>query len=419
MNEGMDYQTANSRVSAVAGKHAMYGDHVFVEYLADDGRTYALDAAFAEQGKIAKLSDLKQVSELRFDVYFRFNDNKVFGAAAQLESLENNANAYIDPADPALSKFLAEFEGAMDLNGLSLDEIAAKLFNFIKTEYQCLDLQDVFPSQSMVIDTKAGASQNLALLAVNSLLALAAKQGISLPNARICEATDKASGEKQWVMLYEDGNGIDRVFDFSDKIVSPQLQLELVKTADDLLSINSYVPAEALSLIADLGQEYSIENNLYSRSVRRFNPRAGYVADAYTPSYNNLDPDANKIIQDFYGSDMIVPGSWTGTTAKEAYNALNKLKGNNAGNAAEGSQPGANAPWWNVNKYNTQAAVAEMMNIGNHIKGGDGDFWYFDDNSFEAARGKLLLQRAVLSFLAMVMEAQILHGCQGSTVNPL
>ncbi|GBR72639.1 hypothetical protein NO1_0143, partial [Candidatus Termititenax aidoneus] len=173
MNEGMDYQTANSRVSTVAGKHALYGDHVFVEYLADDGQTYALDAAFAEQGNITKLSDLKQVSELKFDVYFRFNDNKVFGAAAQLETLENNAKAYIDPTDPALSKFLAEFESAMDLTGLSMDEIAAKLFNFIKTEYQCLDLQDVFPSQSLVIDTKAGASQNLALLALNSLLALA------------------------------------------------------------------------------------------------------------------------------------------------------------------------------------------------------------------------------------------------------
>ncbi|GBR72581.1 hypothetical protein NO1_0090 [Candidatus Termititenax aidoneus] len=406
MNEGMDYQTANSRVSAVAGKHATYGDHVFVEYLADDGQTYALDAAFAEQGNIAKLSDLKQASELKFDVYFRFNDNKVFGAAAQLEALENNAKAYIDPTDPAVSKFLAEFESAMDLTGLSMDEIAAKLFNFIKTEYQCLDLQDVFPSQSLVIDTKAGASQNLALLAVNALLALAAKQGITLPNARVCEATDKASGEKQWVMLYEDSSGATRVFDFSDRIVSPQLQLELVKTAEDLLSMNSYVPAEALSLAVDFGQEYSLENNLYSRTVQRFNPKAGYVADSYNASYKQLDKDANKTIQGFYESDMWVPGVWTGTTAKAAYSALNTLKGVNAGNSAEGSKPDANASWWSVNKYNTQEAVAETMNIGKHIKGGEDNFWSFDDASFEEARGKLLLQRAVLSFLAMVMEAQ-------------
>ncbi|MDR2431640.1 MAG: hypothetical protein LBD99_05250, partial [Candidatus Margulisbacteria bacterium] len=94
MQEGMDYQTANSRVSAVAGKHAVYGDHVFVEYLADDGNTYALDPSFAEEGKINKLSDLKQIKDLQFTVYFRFNDNQVFGSSAL--SAEDSISAYID-----------------------------------------------------------------------------------------------------------------------------------------------------------------------------------------------------------------------------------------------------------------------------------------------------------------------------------
>jgi hypothetical protein len=165
------------------------------------------------------------------------------------------------------------------------------------------------------------------------------------------------------------------------------------------------VPADALSLAASFGQEYSLSSNLYSRTVQRFNPRAGYVADAYKPSYNHLDKAANETIQSFYESDMWVLSVWTGgATAKAAYSALNDLKGVDAGNTAEGSEPDANAPWWSVNKYNTQAAVAEMMNIGQHIKtGGEKDFWSFDDASFEEARGKLLLQRAILSFLAMVM----------------
>ncbi|MDR1323935.1 MAG: hypothetical protein LBK68_05805 [Candidatus Margulisbacteria bacterium] len=413
MNEGMDYQTANSRVSAVAGKHAVYGDHVFVEYLADDGQTYALDAAFAEQGNIAKLSDLKQVNELSFDVYFRFNDNKVFGTAAQLEFLENNAKAYIDPTDPALSKFLAEFEGAMDLSGLSMDEITAKLFNYIKTEYQCLDLQDVFPNQSLVIDTKAGASQNLALLAVNSLLALAAKTGASLPNARVCEATDKASGEKQWVMLYQDSSGVDRVFDFSDKIVSPQLQLGLVKTADDLLSINSYVPVNALSLSADFGQEYSISNNLYSRSVQRFNPKAGYVSEGTSSTYGKLSQPDTKLISDFYANNIIFgstaiyeKGAWSGDASPEdVKSVLKKLKSNgNDGNSID-SILNNRTDVWGVNQRKTQTEITTMTNIGNFIDDRS-DFWRYEDDKFEKARVEFLFQRNILAFLAMVMEAQ-------------
>ncbi|MDR1323208.1 MAG: hypothetical protein LBK68_02100 [Candidatus Margulisbacteria bacterium] len=413
MNEGMDYQTANSRVSAVAGKHALYGDHVFVEYLADDGQTYALDAAFAKQGNITKLSDLKQVSELKFDVYFRFNDNKVFGTAARLESLENTAKAYIDPTDPALSKFLAEFEGAMDLSGLSMDEITAKLFNYIKTEYQCLDLHDVFPSQSLVIDTKAGASQNLALLAVNSLLALAAKTGASLPNARVSEATDKASGEKQWVMLYQDASGVDRVFDFSDKIVSPQLQLGLVKTADDLLSINSYVSTDALSLSADFGQEYSLSNNLYSRTVQRFNPKAGYVSEGTSSTYGKLSQSDVEKISSFYSSGLIFGTSSVGrglwdpfkTNYESAKAIINKLKPKSGDSNGIDSNLSGRTDVWGVNQFKTQEAISAMTNIGKNINS-NGDFWSFDDATFEAARSKFLSQRNILAFLAMVMEAQ-------------
>jgi transglutaminase-like putative cysteine protease len=402
MQEGLDYQTANSRVSAVAGQHALYGDHVFVEYLTEDGNTYVLDAAFAEQGNINKLSDLKQVKELDFNVYFRFNDNKVFGEAPALAA--DCTRAYIDPQQECLQKIIEQFEQEVDLHNVSPDELAIKLFNFIKSEFQHVDAPGLALGMEQLINIKAGSAQELTLLYTNLLLAMAARLELpDVPDVRLCEA--ERDGEKEYVIIYKDASGTDRVFDFTDKIVDPLLQISLLNSVRDMLSINCYIPAADLGALVNYGTQYSLDNNLFSRSVKRFNPNAGYVADATSSTYNTLKEKDIKTITDFYDSEMWVPGVWTGTTFGQAKSAVNSLKPSNPhGNTAEG-KTAYNQNFYQTNQYDTQRAVADMANIGNYLNT-SGNFWTFDDAEFEKARARLLFQRAILSLMAMLVEAE-------------
>ncbi|MDR1997375.1 MAG: hypothetical protein LBQ83_03540 [Candidatus Margulisbacteria bacterium] len=91
LREGLDAETARSRVLAVAGQDALYGDHVFVEYLADDGNWYVFDAAMADKKTAGSLSELKQTKELDFRIYFRFNDKAISGET--LDSADISAQA--------------------------------------------------------------------------------------------------------------------------------------------------------------------------------------------------------------------------------------------------------------------------------------------------------------------------------------
>jgi hypothetical protein len=396
MQEGFDYQTANGRVSAVAGQHAVYGDHVFVEYLAEDGNTYVLDAAFAEQGNIKKLSELKQVKDLNFSVYFRFNDNKAFGSAPV--SGANKTRAYIDPQQECLQKIMDQFEQEVDLHNVTPDELAIKLFNFLKSEFQYVDTQDLILSMEQLVNIKAGSSQGLTLLYTNLLLAMSARLELPLPNVRLREA--ERDGEKQYVIIYEDTSGVDRVFDFTDKIVDPLLQISLLNSVKDMLSISCYIPAAELGALVKYGQEYSLDNNLYNREVQRFNPNAGYVSDSTQSTHDSSDSDT---ISDYFESEMWIPGVWSGgTSAEEAKRAANRMR------------PGRNSVDWGAfyngnfyqnNQYETQRAIADMANFGNYIDT-SGDFWTFNDLEFEKARARLLFQRAMLSLMAMLVEAE-------------
>ncbi|GBR77367.1 hypothetical protein RDn1_026 [Candidatus Termititenax dinenymphae] len=77
---GLDYKTAQGKILAVAGNGSDYGEHVFVEYQAEDGRRYVFDPALHGQ-PVDSLTELPQTEDLDFTIYFRFNDNKVFGEA--------------------------------------------------------------------------------------------------------------------------------------------------------------------------------------------------------------------------------------------------------------------------------------------------------------------------------------------------
>ncbi|GBR76634.1 hypothetical protein NO2_1155, partial [Candidatus Termititenax persephonae] len=397
LQDGLDYESANKRVAAVAGRHAVYGDHVYVEYQADDGQTYVLDAAFAEQGQISQLADLQQSSDLQFTVYFRFNDNKVFGDATTLGA----ARSCIDPEQECLQPLLEQFERETDLQDATRDELILKLFNFLKTGFSVVDVQDYFPSLELLTQTKVGNSQGLSLLLVNTALAMAHKLGLELPNIRLCEA--ERDGEKQYVVIYEDESGIDRVLDFTDKIVDPQMQLDLVNTLKDLFSINAYMPAKELAELVKYGREYGLGDDLYGRRVARFNPAAGYVADNTVSTYKPLDKAGQEKITEFYKSKYI-GGFWTAGSYDAAYSAVNSMRPSVSNTNSSGTS-GFSDAFYNNNQFITQQAVAEMANIGTYITGGD--FWSFDDIAFEKARAKLLFRRNLLSVMAMLVEAEM------------
>ncbi|MDR2431631.1 MAG: hypothetical protein LBD99_05205, partial [Candidatus Margulisbacteria bacterium] len=167
-------------------------------------------------------------------------------------SAEDSISAYIDPQQECLQKLLDRFEQETVLDGISPDELALKLFNFLKTEFVFLDSPDLTSEMARVTEMQAGNSQGLSLLFTNLLLAMSSKLGMpSVPNARVREA--ERDGVKQFVVIYEDETGTDRVFDFSDKIVDPLLQISLLNSVKDMLSINAYIPAKELELAVKYG----------------------------------------------------------------------------------------------------------------------------------------------------------------------
>lgn len=401
IDEGVSYAEANKRFSVVAGRDQKYGDHVYVEYAAEDGTVYVVDPATALQGNISGIKELNRAADNSgFEVYFRFNDASVVKETA----VQADNKSYIDPNDSDIQKIFSRLkQSGVITEDMNAEQLALALFNYFKNNFSYVSKQTSI-NYNAAAETGLLGSETFSYMMMSLFLAGLKDLGLDISNfgdAHVGLFKDKKSGSLEYAFVYQ-----DRVFDLSQKITGK-------KNAEYFLDL-----PKIGSLSADEIQTFDQESNVYQRSVTRFNPQYGSFLAQHmgVASKNNIQPwmledlksDPLSRIGGMSDADYFSGMMTSGYNAWQIVSNLNVMypalhKNFNDGYKGDIPAPNAGNDVSKNIKLGIGRAIGNMANFKDYIVD-MGGFWYFNDYGYNANLLNLNFYQNLVSMLGVLHE---------------
>lgn len=406
INEGVSYEEANSRFAVVAGRDAKYGDHVYIDYTAEDGTKYVMDTATATQGNIGNVNELLRSAEnTSFEVYFRFNDNQILKEPLQVS--ENKS--YIDPNDSAIQKIVGNLKAQGLINEkMSAQEIALTIFRYFQDNFSYAQGQTTSINYGLSASVGILNDETFSYMMMSTVLGALKEVGFDTQTIAqdmyVGFFKNEKEGTTGYAFVYE-----GRVFDISNKLTTDRK----VSNLKDVPLLNSLEVEEL--------QRFDLNNNVYQRSISRFNPKYGSALGSAigTGSKNYITADMVSGLKKDPLSALggtpkwgyMTGGLWPGKSTSQITSGLvskySALQNHfNEVNLAPVQGPIAGNSFSQNIKAGVTSAVANMADFKRYVKEKNG-FWYFDEAAYNKNYTTLNYYQNIVSLMSIVAESKI------------